>query len=44
MDDLDLSERRPFSFLAWFVGLAMCAALVGLFLTSTNEPEDGAAY
>jgi len=44
MDDLDLSERRPFSFLAWFVGLAMCAALIGLFLTSRDEPEDGAGY
>ena len=44
MDDMKLSERRPFSFLAWFVGLAMCVALIGLFLTSRNEPEDGADY
>ena len=44
MEDLDLSERRPFSFLAWFVGLAMCAALIGLFLTSRDELEDRVGY
>jgi hypothetical protein len=40
MDYAEASEIRSFSFLAWFVGLAMCVVLIGLFLTSAIESED----